>query len=273
MLIAMGAACFDRYARAMRQAERMTVELEQRVAEKAQEIEEDHARLDEALREHTLAEERQRILADMHDGLGASFVSLLHYLDSRNAAMTEVKRRAEEALKEMRVAIAALQPHGSEITSVLASLRERVDGLVAERGARLVWQVDELPPVEGLGPSTVFSLQRIVLEAAETALAHSGAQELRVIARSVGSGGVEIRIEDDGRGFDPELVRAGPGLADMRARAQRIGARLEIASRSERGTVVQLTLLRPPPKASIGREGAATEAAQIVQRAPATHPA
>jgi signal transduction histidine kinase len=133
-----------------------------------------------------------------------------------------------------------------------------------------VWQVDELPPVDELRPSTVFSLQRIVLEAAANARTHSDTSELRFIARAGDGGDVEIRIEDDGRGFDPALARAGPGLADMRARAQRIGARFQINSQPGRGTVVRLTLSRMSQKTSVEREGAATEVAQMLQPAPAT---
>jgi signal transduction histidine kinase len=244
MLIAMGAACFDRYAREVRQAERTTVELEQRVAEKAQEIEENHARLDEALRERTLAEERQRVLADMHDGLGASFVSLLRYLDSGRADMEDIKRRVREALREMRLTFNTLQPHGGNLATVLGSLRERLDSLIAGSGVRLVWQVDELPQVDELTPSVVFSLHRIVLEAVANALKHSSAKEVRLIASARGGGNIEIRVEDDGVGSAPDADRPESRVADMRARAERMGAKLEIGTQREAGTTVRLTIPR-----------------------------
>jgi signal transduction histidine kinase len=89
----------------------------------------------------------------------------------------------------------------------------------------------------------VFALQRIVLEAITNALKHSGAQLLRLSARAC-NGEVEIRIEDDGRGFDPAHAAAGLGLANMRARAQRIGAVLRIHSQPGRGTSASLSIPR-----------------------------
>lgn len=55
-----------------------------------------------------------------------------------------------------------------------------------------------------------------------------------------------LRIRDDGRGIDPAILADGPpnhwGLRGMRERAERMGARLEIWSRYETGTEIQLTV-------------------------------
>ena len=52
---------------------------------------------------------------------------------------------------------------------------------------------------------------------------------------------LRIEMRDDGRGFDPQTVRAGRGLSNMRRRAEAIGADLEIAS-GDGGSRVTLTL-------------------------------
>jgi signal transduction histidine kinase len=96
----------------------------------------------------------------------------------------------------------------------------------------------------------VFALQRIVLEAITNALKHSGAQLLRLSARAC-NGEVEVRIEDDGRGFDTSRNIAGLGLVNMRARAQRIGARLRVLSHPGRGTSIRLSLPRAPAGANV----------------------
>ncbi|HXV09880.1 MAG TPA: ATP-binding protein, partial [Burkholderiales bacterium] len=211
MLFALGAVCFERHARAIRKTAQLNIELEQRVAEKAREIEANHARIGDALRERTLARERQRILADMHDGMGATLVSLLRHVQSGVADPGSIGRRARDALREMRAAIDALQPHGGDLAAVLANLRERLDGLMAGSGVRLVWEVDELPLALALTPFAVFSLQRIVLEAVGNALKHSESSEIHFIVRTRDDGDVEIRIADNGRGFDPARVHAGLG--------------------------------------------------------------
>jgi signal transduction histidine kinase len=51
---------------------------------------------------------------------------------------------------------------------------------------------------------------------------------------------LDLRIEDNGSGFDPSVPRDGRGLASLRRRAGELGAALEITSQPGRGTVVTL---------------------------------
>jgi len=88
-----------------------------------------------------------------------------------------------------------------------------------------------------------------VLEAITNALKHSGARLLRLSARA-SNGEVEVRIEDDGRGFDPSHTAAGLGLSNMRARARRIGARLDIQGHTGAGTTVRLAIPRLPSRST-----------------------
>jgi signal transduction histidine kinase len=225
--------------------QRLNAELEHRIAEKSEEIKATYARVEEAKREWAQVTERQRILADLHDGVGASLVGLLRHVQSGSADRASIERRVQEVLQEMRIAIDALQPRDGDLAAVLGALRYRLDDIIRSSGVRLAWEVEELPEVGDLKPSTVFALQRIVLEAITNALKHSGAKILRLSARAC-NGEVEVSIEDNGRGFDPQRHGAGLGLANMRARALRIGARLRIRSHPGKGTDVKLYLPRAP---------------------------
>ena len=253
-ILAAGAAVIEHYIAATFELQRLNTELERRIAEKSEEIRTTYARVEEAKREWAQVSERQRILADMHDGVGASLVGLLRHVQSGSADRASIERRVQEVLQEMRIAIDALQPRDGDLAAVLGALRYRLDDIIRSSGVRLVWEVDELPEVGELKPSTVFALQRIVLEAIANALKHSGARLLRLSARAC-NGEVEVRIEDDGRGFDASRHAGGLGLANMRARAQRISAQLKIQSHPGRGTTVRLNL----PRAQAG--GRLTEAA------------
>lgn len=242
-IFAAGAAVIEHYMAATFELQRLNSELEHRLAEKSEEIRSTYARVEEAKREWTRVSERQRILADMHDGVGASLVGLLRHVQSGRADRASIERRVQEVLQEMRIAIDALQPRDGDLASVLGALRYRLDDIIRASGVRLIWEVDELPELAELKPSTVFALQRIVLEAITNALKHSGARLLRLSARAC-NGEVEIRIEDDGRGFDPSDAAAGLGLVNMRARAQRIGATLKVQSHPGKGTTVKICLPR-----------------------------
>ncbi len=241
MIVALGVAIFERHVAKLWQIERMNEDLEKRLAEKALEIEAHYAREQEIRKTAALAQERQRILEDMHDGLGASLISLLHNVRSGHADSRSLEQSVQDALQEMRVAVDALQPRDGDLGAVLGSLRYRLDKTIVSTGVQLSWEVDELPKVEALEPWAVLSIQRIALEAITNAVRHSGAKRLRFAARR-SNDHVEILIEDDGRGFDAANTPAGHGLRSMRARAARLGGRIDIVSAPGSGTSVRLVL-------------------------------
>jgi signal transduction histidine kinase len=242
MLLAIGAAIFERHVLAVREAERTNVQLQALVDQKAREIQAFHAEREEVMRQQALVHERQRILADMHDGVGASLVGLQRYARTGQVDAKTVERHASEAMQELRIAIDALEPAEGDLGTVLGNLRYRMQPLVESTGARLGWEVGELPPVAALEPTAVFSIQRILLEAISNALQHSGARHIRLTAQPNGERGIEIRVADDGAGYGEPGPRAGLGLSTMRARAQKLGAVLDIASRRGEGTTVSLTI-------------------------------
>jgi len=242
LIFAIGAAIYDRHVRAIWRMERSNAELQERVDEKAHEIEAYHAEREQRLRQEALIRDRQRILADMHDGLGASLVGLLRYAQAGAPDAHNLELRVKEALQELRIAIDALEPAEGDLGSVLGKLRYRLEPLVESAGVRLAWDVDELPPVQALEPSAVFAIQRILLEAVSNAMQHAGAQRIRIAAHAIADAAIRITVEDDGKGFDHGLSSAGLGLASMRRRAEALGASLEIAAGAGGGTVVALTV-------------------------------
>ena len=70
---------------------------------------------------------------------------------------------------------------------------------------------------------------------------HSGATAARVALRD-GGGVLNITVEDNGRGFDPEGARMGHGLSNIRERAARLGGEAAITSSDGAGTKVALSI-------------------------------
>ena len=85
-------------------------------------------------------------------------------------------------------------------------------------------------------------LYRIAQEALHNVVKHAAAHRVRVEVRRQ-DGGVRLSVEDDGKGFDPERVPEGHlGLAGMRARSERVGARFSCTSQPGEGTTVEVTM-------------------------------
>jgi len=241
VLFAIGATIVDRHFRAVAAVERARVELEGRVAEKAREIEANYAKVQEAERDKTLARERQRIMADMHDGLGSSLVALLGSVQSGRAALPEVERRLHDALQELRLAVDALEPTDGDLNVILGNVRHRMRAAIESSGVRFHWQVEELPQIPSLTPKAVLAIQRIVLEALTNSLRHARATDVTVSTRVNGSS-LQIGVSDDGIGFEEKGVTPGRGLESLRQRARGLGGNVEIRSSPGAGTNVTLRL-------------------------------
>jgi len=98
------------------------------------------------------------------------------------------------------------------------------------------------PIVEPTADTTAHLLG-IVHEALGNIARHSGASRA-VIAVSAANGGLELRITDNGRGFDPATAATigHQGLVNMRERAEGIGATMTIESDATTGTTVRVRL-------------------------------
>ncbi|MEW5880033.1 MAG: ATP-binding protein, partial [Pseudomonadota bacterium] len=249
LILALGANVVRRHAEARRAIERANRELEQRVAEKAREIEQTWRRVEQAQREQAVLRERQRIMADMHDGLGSGLVSLASIVQARNADLGEIERRLDDLLTELRATVDSLEPVEGDLGVVLGNIRYRMRSAIEASGARFLWKVEPLPPLDDLTPDRVLAVQRIVLEALANALRHAGASVVALSARGDDARReIVICVSDNGGGFDPTGSGHGRGLRSMRERAGKLGATLDIKSAPADGTEVTLRLNYPQAK-------------------------
>ncbi|RZL31651.1 MAG: histidine kinase, partial [Rubrivivax sp.] len=108
-------------------------------------------------------------------------------------------------------------------------------------GLTLEWQMADMPPLPWLEPALALQVLRLIQEAMTNVIKHAQARTLSLSARQAGDA-LEVRIDDDGCGFDSNAPRAGQGLASMRLRAEALGAALDWASVRGAGTQVSLRL-------------------------------
>ena len=93
--------------------------------------------------------------------------------------------------------------------------------------------------LEVLNPAETAALIRVFVEAFWNVAKHSGASNMYLESRRVGSLLI-IRVRDDGHGFDTGKPPQGLGLEYMRRRAGEVGADLDVISTRGRGTRVQV---------------------------------
>ncbi|MES9972577.1 MAG: sensor histidine kinase [Candidatus Thiodiazotropha sp.] len=233
-----------RFVRAADQAEALNLTLEQRIAEKGQALEENYRRLASLQKEQVLAEERERIMRDMHDGIGGHLVTMLSLVEHTDTPRQRIVDLVREALSDLRLMIDSFEPSDDDLGSVLGIFRSRLAPILEQQQIELRWQVADVPPIPQLGPQKVLHLLRILQEATTNVLKHAGASRLTFstgeTALPDGASGVYLQVIDNGRGIASHQG-GGHGLKNMRRRAEAIGAELSLED-AEPGTILRLTI-------------------------------
>jgi signal transduction histidine kinase len=254
ILVAFLYAVQRRYVQAVDEAEQATVVLAQRLAAQDAQLRAQHDRLREAENQQALWLERQRLMHDMHDGLGSALLSSLAAVERGAMAPPQVAEVLRQCADDLRLVIDSLEPIGHDVVTLLATLRYRLGPRLDAAGLKLQWRMGELPPLDWLEPPDALQVLRVVQEALTNVLKHAEAQHIRIEARTVdphasglAASQVEIEIADDGRGCAGVAVGsatppAGRGVVGMRRRADRLGGSLDVHSGPNAGTRVVLRL-------------------------------
>ncbi|MCE4556348.1 sensor histidine kinase [Roseateles cellulosilyticus] len=237
-----------RYVGTVEEVQAQNSQLQEDLDEQISVLQVQNEQLREAERQQALLLERQRIMADMHDGLGSSLLSALVAVEQGNMSHEKVVEVLRECVDDLRLVIDSLEPVGHDLVSLLATMRYRLGKRLQTGGLKLDWDVQDLPPLEWLEPPDALHVLRLMQEALNNVLKHARASRVRMVTRHHGSY-VEIRVEDDGAGFDLQNIQHGRGLKSQIKRAQRLGGKLRIDSSPGNGTRLSLRLPveRKPP--------------------------
>ena len=227
-----------RFVLALRAAETLAAQLEQRVADKTAEIDQNYRQMLVLEQEKALAEERERIMRDMHDGVGGYLVSSIMRLRKLSISDQQIERTLQHALTDLRLMIDSLEASDGDLNVALGMLRQRLEPELKKLGLHFEWAVESVPYLEHLAPHDVLQIMRIVQEAVTNILKHANATAVRVEVTS-SEESVSIVVADNGRGLDN--AETGNGMNNMRKRAQQIGASIKIEN-SDTGVTVRLTL-------------------------------
>jgi signal transduction histidine kinase len=236
-----------RFREASAQSRDLMRNMAAKVKEKELALDASYRQLELLAREQERTAERTRILRDMHDGVGSHISSAIRQLQSGKASDAQLLQTLRDSLDQLKLSIDAMNLPPGDITALLANLRYRLEPRFAASDIELQWQVDVLPPLASLDAKAMRQLQFMVFEALSNVLQHAQASVLRIELRTTPQGGAQLRVIDNGCGFDLQRVQR-KGLSSLRERAVAIGARLEVRS-SPGGTVVEI-VLEPEPMAS-----------------------
>lgn len=206
------------------------------------ELEDSYARLREIEQRQTLSQERQRMVQDMHDGLGSSLVSALRVVEHGHMDEAEIAQVLKGCIDDLKLAIDSLEPVEADLLLLLATLRYRLGPRLESTGIALRWEVKNVPQLDWLDPKNALHILRILQEAFTNIIKHTQATEIRVVT-GVDQNYAVVTVTDNGPGFDvvQALRSKGKGLNNQRLRAESIGAEI-LWDSSDAGTRLTLRL-------------------------------
>lgn len=199
--------------------------------------------------ERTLLLERQRLMRDLHDGLGSTLTSSLIAVEQGGTRQDELAAMLRDCMDDLRMVIDSLEPVQHDVVALLASLRFRIGPRLERLGIQLAWDIQDLPALPWLGPPEALQVLRMVQEMLTNSTRHARASTLGLCTRALDDA-VEIQVRDDGCGFDAGAPHGGRGLRFMAQRAALLGAALAVTSAPGQGTVVRLRLPLQRPTAT-----------------------
>ncbi len=255
-LLVMGYSLLKFLADALAAQRRLSLSLEQQVAEREAELRATYAHMLRAEQARLRAEERSILLGHVHDGLGSQLVSARVALTSGQINVARAADLLGECSDDLRLVVSALGHQQDTLARALADFRYRLQTRLAGASPVLRWEIalDGAPP---WSQRNVLQLLRMLQEASNNVVRHAQARQMQ-IGVVWQAGQLQIWVEDDGCGIPPEVLQAadaatsgaGHGLRSLHQRAQHLGARLQISSVPGRTRVA--LHWQPPGVAAVG---------------------
>jgi signal transduction histidine kinase len=231
---------FQSYVRAVEGVEQANENLQTALVSKEAELAITHQQLLDFQRDQTLTQERQRMMQEMHDGIGASLISALRYLKHGQKDASAVAQVLEECIDDLKLSIDSLEPVDGDLLLLLSSLRFRLGSRLQGSGIKLHWNVAELPLLPWLDAQHGMHVLRILQEILTNLLKHSSADTLRFSTAVADHGdvcGIVICIADNGKPFTPpapeRIPAARKGLGNILSRARHLDGHCQWQPRND----------------------------------------
>lgn len=257
-----------RYVAALEAEEQAQAQLSLKLAQREEDLRRQHHRVLQLEREQAEQRERQRLMRDLHDGVGGLLTTSLMLAEQGHMSRDDMVGALRQAVDDLRTTIDVLQPEVQDLGELLANFRHRIGARIQAAGIELSWEIS--PEIDRLQFTSQQKLHvlRWLQEALTNALRHAQPRRLqvrwmvdanhRVHAGDDGPSPTwALEVQDDGIGFDvpsglaadstarlgaePAGKPPGRGLQNLAQRARSMGAVCTFTSRPGRGTRLRLS--------------------------------
>ena len=204
-------------------------------------------------------EERSRIARELHDDIGQRLAALIIGLDllaqageapapGRSQQIEEARDEVVTLAEDVQALSHRLHPARLEYLGITAAAAALCREVARDRALEITFNAESVP--EGVSRRVAVCLYRVLQEALQNAIKHSGMRKIDVTLRG-GVDQIELTVRDFGAGFEVSTTQGhGLGLTSMKERVSAVRGRLAILSEPQHGTTVQATvpLVQDDPK-------------------------
>lgn len=253
LLLSLGAILVVRFTQATQTLAELNEQLDLRVAAQSDKLSQYYQQLNMLEKETLLAHERQRLVMDMHDGIGGQLMSLLAMAHRNQVPQAELIESLQVAMDDLRIIMDSLDFEVTDLRVALASLCGRLSQRAQSCSLKLEYDAVQWAEPIVVGPQTTTHLCRIVQEAISNVFKHAGATVVRVHLRlssaSPHEATAELSIQDNGCGIKEVTATTGRGMRNIQKRAKNIGGELTVTT-DQAGTTLVIRFPLPAPAAS-----------------------
>lgn len=207
------------------------------------------SRLKELEAQQKIHEERERISRDLHDNVGSQLTFALMRLNEKASKKTDpetasIALTVKDTINQLRETIWTLKKDEVSLQEFELRIRKYLQQLFKD-DSRMTCKLDSRLSNNTLliSPANSLNIFRIVQEALQNIMKHSEATEVTLHLDSTAEHLLSIRIQDNGKGFDPEQVKTESyGLIHMKERSAEINAQFTIHSEIGKGCSLNLSI-------------------------------
>jgi two-component system sensor histidine kinase UhpB len=194
-------------------------------------------------------QERKSLARDLHDEIGqhltAIHVDASAILNAKNIrdaheSAVAIDTVARQMMTIVHGMLQFLRPSGLDVLGLSVAVKELVDGW-RHKNPKTSINLEFEGVVDGADEAVSIVIYRLVQECLTNIARHADADEVSILlARK--SDFIELEIDDDGRGFDTNIISSGFGLAGMHERVQGAGGIFNLETKPGHGVKVRVIL-------------------------------
>jgi hypothetical protein len=175
------------------------------------------------MEERAQVKERERLVQDLHDGMGLQLNSLLGMVEGASTDPLEVQQEVRHSIEHLRTLVDGSEKFDGTLAELLGQIRYRTETRLRRQGIAMQWHTElgawKNCPVD---PLAALNVQHLLYELCTNVVKHSGARSVEVICAVHSPDGSDAQLHfkfaDDGSGHGSTPSRAGGGRRSIERR-------------------------------------------------------